>query len=69
MRWSAVPDRDLAGYEVVWRATTSAAWERAQVVEGTEITLPLHKDEWIFGVRSFDTDGWRSVVSTAGIEK
>lgn len=69
LRWSPAPDRDVAGYEVVWRATTSAQWEAMQVVEGTEVTLPLHKDDWIFGVRSFDDQGWRSPAATCGIER
>jgi Zn-dependent M28 family amino/carboxypeptidase len=69
LRWSAPPDRDVAGYEVVWRATTSARWEHLQATTGTEITLPLHKDEFLFGVRSFDAEGWRSPVVACGIER
>jgi Zn-dependent M28 family amino/carboxypeptidase len=69
LRWSAVVDRDVAGYEVLWRATTSAEWEHVQVVKGTEVTLPLHKDDWIFGVRSFDDQGWRSPAASCGIER
>lgn len=70
LRWSAPPDRDLAGYEIVWRATTAPTWEHAQTVTGaTEITLPLHKDDWIFGVRSYDSEGWRSATAPCGVER
>ncbi len=69
LRWSAVVDRDVAGYEVVRRATTSAEWEHAMVVTDTQVTVPFHVDDWIFGVRSFDADGWRSPVVACGIEK
>jgi Zn-dependent M28 family amino/carboxypeptidase len=69
LRWSPVVDGDVAGYEVVWRATTTARWEHAQAVTATEITLPLHKDDWIFGVRSYDAEGWRSPAVACGIER
>lgn len=70
LRWSAVPDDDLAGYEVLWRDSTSFAWQHVQDV-GTalEVRLPLVKDEWLFGVRSYDRDGYRSEVVFAGAER
>lgn len=68
LRWTAAPEPDVAGYEAVWRATTSATWEHARDVgPATEVTLPLHKDDWIFGVRSYDREGYRSPVAACGI--
>ncbi len=70
LRWSAAPEPDVAGYEVVWRATTDAQWQQAKDVgAATSVTLPIHKDEWLFGVRSYDADGFRSEVAFCGLER
>lgn len=70
LRWSPAPEPDVAGYEVVWRATTAPTWEHAQDVgDTTAATLPLHKDDWIFGVRSYDRDGYRSPVAPCGVTR
>lgn len=64
LRWDGVGDADLAGYEVVWRDTTSPTWQHARFVGAqTEATLPISKDHTFFGVRSVDADGNRSLVS------
>ncbi len=64
LRWDASPEADIAGYEIVWRETTSWKWEKAEDVGNvTEGTVPLSKDNWLFGVRAYDKDGYRSVVS------
>ncbi len=61
LRWARVAG--AAGYEVVWRETTSPVWtESRDVGEVTEATLPLSKDHWVFGVRSYDADGHLSPV-------
>ncbi len=66
VRWDASPEPDVAGYEVVWRSTTDAQWTSARWVEGsTELTLPYSKDDWQFGVRAVDHDGFRSPVQFA----
>jgi hypothetical protein len=55
----------LAGaqYRVVWRAIASPMWEHAQVVtEGMTVTLPVSKDNVIFGVEAMDQVGHRSVA-------
>jgi Zn-dependent M28 family amino/carboxypeptidase len=64
IRWEASPEPDVAGYEVVWRPTTEPDWTNAHDA-GTalEITLPLSKDNYYFGVRAYDRDGFRSPVS------
>jgi uncharacterized protein (TIGR01244 family) len=64
LRWRMSPETDVAGYEIVWRATTSANWEHSMDVGiATEGTVPMSKDNWLFGVRAYDRDGYRSVVS------
>ena len=66
LRWSPSRDADVAGYEVVWRATTSATWEHVRDVgRATEARLPLSKDDSFFGVRAYDAQGYRSPVAFA----
>ncbi len=70
MRWSASPEADVAGYEVVWRETTSPNWDHVKDVGLTlQAKLELCKDDWYFGVRAYDKDGYRSPVSFAGAAK
>ena len=65
--WDASPEPDVAGYEVVWRATTSADWDEARDVgRALEATLELCVDDWFFGVRAYDAEGYRSPVAFAG---
>jgi hypothetical protein len=65
LTWDAVPDEDLAGYEIVWRESTSPFWEHALWVGNvTRVTLPdLSKDDHQFGVRGIDTAGHRGLVA------
>lgn len=64
LRWTASPEPDVAGYELVWRDTTAADWQHARDVGNTmEATIDLSKDNWFFGVRAYDADGWRSPVA------
>jgi Zn-dependent M28 family amino/carboxypeptidase len=70
LRWSAAPEPDVAGYEVVWRATTDADWQHVRDVGmDTTVRLPVAKDEWLFGVRSYDREGFRSEVAFCGLER
>ncbi|MFG0256640.1 MAG: M20/M25/M40 family metallo-hydrolase [Phycisphaerales bacterium JB043] len=63
LRWDASPEPDVAGYEVVWRETWSPVWEHAMDVGiATEATIDLSKDNWLFGVRAYDEEGYRSPV-------
>lgn len=67
VRWSASGEPDVAGYEVVWRETTSPVWQYAiDVGDANEATVDLSKDNWLFGVRAYDTDGYRSPVAPCG---
>lgn len=67
LRWTHSPEPDVAGYEVVWRDTTSPVWDHAKDVgDKSEITLDIPKDDVFFGVRSYDKDGYKSPVVFAG---
>jgi hypothetical protein len=62
LTWEAAPGGRASGYEVVWRATSSPTWEHAQDVgHGTRVTMKMSKDNVIFGVRSVDAQGHRSL--------
>lgn len=70
LRWEPAPEPDVAGYEVVWRPTTSPTWEHARDVgRNSAVTLPLAKDDFVFGVRTYDRDGYRSPVAACGIAR
>ena len=59
--WDASPEPDVAGYEVVWRATSAPTWTNSMDV-GAELTatVELSVDNWFFGVRAYDEDGYKS---------
>ncbi|HKS26856.1 MAG TPA: M28 family metallopeptidase [Pyrinomonadaceae bacterium] len=65
LKWDAGKEPDLAGYEIVWRDTTSPVWTNAQRVGNvTSFTMKgMSKDNYFFGVRAVDRDGNRSPVS------
>ncbi len=64
LKWDAGTDADLAGYEVVWRDTTSAEWTNSQFVGNvtTYTVKAMSKDNYFFGVRSVDKAGNKSPV-------
>ncbi len=67
LRWDACPEPDVAGYEIVWRETTSSTWDNTQDVGmNTEGTVDLSKDNYFFGVRAYDQEGYRSPVAFPG---
>lgn len=62
LAWQPPAGDQATHYEVVWRLTTSPEWEHSQDVgDKTEITLPLSKDNVIFGVRALDAQGHASL--------
>jgi acetylornithine deacetylase/succinyl-diaminopimelate desuccinylase-like protein len=62
LTWESLPGGLAAGYEVVWRATTSPDWEHEEKVgNATRATLKLSKDNVIFAVRAVDAQGHRSL--------
>ncbi len=61
LTWEAVPR--AAGYEVLWRDTTSPTWDHSERVGNeTRATLKMSKDNVIFAVRSLDAAGHRSLA-------
>ena len=65
LRWEANREPDLAGYEIVWRDTTSPVWTNVKPVgKVTTFTLKgMSKDNFFFGVRALDNEGNRSPVT------
>ena len=52
-----------ATYEVVWRDTEGPIWTMSQSAgSATTIKLPISKDNVVFGVRSVDSAGHRSIA-------
>jgi hypothetical protein len=71
LKWQAPEGFDTAtasqlSYEVVWRATAAPDWVFSQTVPAngpqTTVTLNVSKDNVIFGVRSVDAAGHRSIA-------
>ncbi|CAN5813709.1 M20/M25/M40 family metallo-hydrolase [soil metagenome] len=64
LKWDANSDADLAGYEIVWRETTSPVWTNSKFVGNVlTYTAPeMSKDNYFFGVRAVDKDGNKSPV-------
>ena len=64
LKWDVNADADLAGYEIVWRDTTSPVWTNSLNV-GNVISYTMKemsKDNYFFGVRAVDKDGNKSPV-------
>jgi hypothetical protein len=65
LKWDANQEPDLAGYEIVWRDTTTPVWTNSRWIgDVLSFTMKgMSKDNFFFGVRSVDKDGNRSPVS------
>jgi hypothetical protein len=65
LQWDANKEPDIAGYEIVWRDTTSPVWTNSLYVGNvTKYTAKgMSKDNYFFGVRAVDKEGNRSPVS------
>jgi hypothetical protein len=65
LRWDANREPDLAGYEIVWRDTTSPVWTNSRAIGNvTSYTMKsMSKDNFFFGVRAVDKQGNKSPVS------
>ena len=63
LRWQPNREPDVAGYRIVWRETTSPAWQNAvDVGNVTRHTLVgISKDNFVFGVQAYDRDGNLSI--------
>jgi hypothetical protein len=65
LKWDANKEPDLAGYEIVWRDTTSPVWTNSRAIgKVTSYTMKgMSKDNYFFGVRAVDRQGNRSPAS------
>ncbi len=65
LKWDVGTESDLAGYEIVWRDTTSAVWTNSQFVGNVTnfVMKNMSKDNYFFGVRAVDKEGNKSPVS------
>jgi len=58
LRWEPSPSAHVAGYEVLWRNTTSPVWEYKAFTTDTSYTAELlSKDNYLFGVRAVSEGG------------
>lgn len=55
--WKASPSKNLGGYYVLMRETTSPIWQKKFFTKDLLITLPYSKDNYFFAVQSVSTDG------------
>ncbi|HEY2801211.1 MAG TPA: M28 family metallopeptidase [Chthoniobacterales bacterium] len=62
LHWQPNKEPDLAGYEILWRETTSPGWQQAVLTGNvTHYTIPkVSKDNFLFGVAAVDREGNRS---------
>ncbi|KAI0642539.1 Zn-dependent exopeptidase [Trametes meyenii] len=59
--WALGNDKDLAGYEVLWRPTIAPFWTNVIPVGLVDrVTVDLSKDNVVFGVRAVGKNGYRS---------
>ncbi|MBC7730278.1 MAG: M20/M25/M40 family metallo-hydrolase, partial [Microbacteriaceae bacterium] len=61
---SEAADSEVAGYRIVWRATDAATWQQFKDVgRVTTVTLPVSKDNVVFGVQALSKRGFASLAS------
>lgn len=64
LEWLASDDPEVAGYRIVWRDTDAATWQHARDVgRTTRATLPVSKDNVVFGVQAVSRKGFASLAS------
>ncbi|MBA4121277.1 MAG: M20/M25/M40 family metallo-hydrolase [Acidobacteria bacterium] len=65
LKWEMGAETDLAGYEIVWRETTSPVWTNSIYINKVTDYLikNMSKDNYFFGIRAVDKDGNKSPVS------
>lgn len=67
LHWSPNQEKNIAGYTIVWRETTSPVWQHSLFVgKVTAFVLNgLSKDNLVFGVRAVDKEGNMSPVTVS----
>jgi Zn-dependent M28 family amino/carboxypeptidase len=63
LRWNTNTEKDLAGYFVRTRETSSPIWQEAVLTRDTAMTLQRSKDDYLFGIQAVDADGNVSLPS------
>jgi Peptidase family M28 len=64
LEWKPNTEPDLAGYQIVWRETTAPLWQHSiSAGNVTRFTVPVSKDNVVFGVRAVDKEGNQSPAS------
>ncbi|MGQ3052665.1 MAG: M28 family metallopeptidase [Roseateles sp.] len=64
LEWQASDDPEVAGYRVVWRDTDAATWQQFKDVgRATRVTLPVSKDNVVFGVQAVSRRGFAGLAS------
>ena len=62
LSWQGSHDGHTTSYDVLWRATAAPDWEGSQhVTTGTTVTIPISKDNVIFGIQAVDAAGHRGL--------
>ncbi len=74
LRWSVAPQDTARSFEIVWRQTSAPDWQRSMLIgiadgkSGDTVTfsqtLPISKDNVIFGIRAIDSAGHRGAAVT-----
>lgn len=65
LKWEGAKEADVAGYEIVWRETSSPVWTDSKFVGNvtSHVMKAMSKDNYFFGVRAVDKSGNKSQVS------
>lgn len=64
LKWAVSDDPGVRGYEVLWRPSINPLWTHSlDVGRVGAATLPLSKDNVVFGVRAVGGNGYRSPAS------
>ncbi len=63
LKWRKSPDPRVWGYSIRYRETSSPVWQGSRFITDTTASLPISKDDFIFGVQSVDAEGNESLVT------